>query len=56
MTGTDESFVYGKMQIYPVGGEIYIDGQETELTRMEFDVLYLLASNPNMALDRKSVV
>ncbi|EOS43047.1 hypothetical protein C809_03942 [Lachnospiraceae bacterium MD335] len=44
MTGTDESLVYEKLKIYPVGREIYIDGQETELTRMEFDVLYLLAS------------
>ncbi len=55
VTGTDESFVYGKLQIYPVGGEIYIDGQETELTRMEFDVLYLLASNPNMAFTKEQI-
>ncbi len=55
MTGTDESLVYGKMQIYPVGGEIYIDGQETELTRMEFDVLYLLASNPNMVFTKEQI-
>lgn len=55
MTETDKCLVYGKLRIYPVGREVYIDGQETELTRMEFDVLYLLASNPNMAFTKEQI-
>ncbi len=55
MTETDKSFVYGKLQICPMGREVYIDGQETELTRMEFDVLYFMASNPNMAFTKEQI-
>ncbi len=55
MTETDDSLVYGKLQIYPVSREVYIDGQETEITRMEFDVLYFLASNPNMAFTKEQI-
>lgn len=55
MTETDDSLVYGKLQIYPVSREVYIDGQETEITRMEFDVLYLLASNPNIAFTKEQI-
>jgi len=52
---TDKSLIYGKLQIYPVGRAVYIDGNETELTRMEFDVLYFLASNPNIAFTREQI-
>lgn len=55
MTETDDSLVYGKLQIYPVSREVYIDGKETEITRMEFDVLYFLASNPNMAFTKEQI-
>ena len=55
MAETDKSLIYGKLQIYPVGRAVYIDGNETELTRMEFDVLYFLASNPNIAFTREQI-
>ena len=38
-----------------MGRAVYIDGNETELTRMEFDVLYFLASNPNIAFTREQI-
>lgn len=55
MAETDKSLIYGKLQIYLVGRAVYIDGNETELTRMEFDVLYFLASNPNIAFTREQI-
>lgn len=55
MAETDKSLIYGKLQIYPVGRAVYIDGNETELTRMEFDVLYFLASNPNIAFTKEQI-
>ena len=55
MAETDKSLIYGKLQIYPVGRAVYIDGNENELTRMEFDVLYFLASNPNIAFTREQI-
>ena len=52
---TDENLVYGKLHINPVSRSVYIDEQETELTRMEFDVLYFLASNPNIAFTKEQI-
>ena len=43
MNRTDKNLVYGKLEIYPVSRVVYTDGQEADLTRMEFDVLYFLA-------------
>ena len=34
---------------------VYTDGQEAELTRIEFDVLYFLASNPNIAFTKEQI-
>ena len=34
---------------------IQIDSQEVTLTRMEFDVLYFLASNPNIAFTKEQI-
>lgn len=44
---TDRRLVYENLQIYPMSRTVYINSQEIILTRMEFDVLYYLASNPN---------
>lgn len=55
MAETDKSLVYGKLQIYPVGRAVYMEGQEADLTKMEFDVLYFLASNPNIAFTREQI-
>ena len=55
MSETDKSFVYGKLKIYPASRSVYTDDQEVVLTRMEFDVLYFLASNPNIAFTRERI-
>lgn len=55
MAETDKSLVYGKLQIYPVGRAVYMGDQEADLTKMEFDVLYFLASNPNIAFTREQI-
>lgn len=55
MTETDERLVYGKLHIYPASRSVYIDDQEIALTRMEFDVLYFLASNANIAFTREQI-
>ncbi len=55
MAEADKSLVYGNLQIYPVSRAVYVDGQEIVLTRMEFDVLYFLASNPNIAFTREQI-
>lgn len=55
MAGIDESIIYGKLYIYPASRSVYIDSQEIAITRMEFDVLYFLASNPNIAFTREQI-
>ncbi len=55
MIETDKSLVYGKLQICSESRTVYADEQEVVLTRMEFDVLFFLASNPNMAFTREQI-
>ena len=55
MAEIDESLIYGKLHIYPASRSVYADDQEIALTRMEFDVLYFLASNPNIAFTREQI-
>lgn len=55
MIETDKSLVYGRLKIYPVGRTVYADGQEAELTRMEFDVLYFLVSNSDIAFTKEQI-
>lgn len=55
MADTDRRLVYENLQIYPMSRTVYINSQEIILTRMEFDVLYYLASNPNIALTREQI-
>jgi len=52
---TDKSLVYENLRIYPMSRVAYVDDQEVTLTRMEFDVLYFLASNPDIAFTKKQV-
>ena len=52
MIETDKSLVYGKLQISPESRTVYADEQEVVITRMEFDVLYFLASNSDFAFTR----
>lgn len=55
MAETNKCLVYGKLQIHPVSRTVYINDQEIVLTKMEFDVLYYLASNPNMAFTKEQI-
>lgn len=55
MDETGNSIVYGKIYIDSASRTVYSDGQEIVLTRMEFDVLYFLASNPNIAFTREQI-
>lgn len=55
MAEGNESLIYGKLQIHPERRSVYTDSQEVALTRMEFDVLYFLASNPNIAFTREQI-
>ena len=52
---TDKDLVYRQLHIYPASRTVYINAQEVVLTRMEFDVLYFLASNPNIAFTREQI-
>lgn len=55
MIETDKSLVYGKLQISPESRTVYTDEQEVVITRMEFDVLYFLASNSDIAFTREQI-
>ena len=55
MVGTNEMIIHGRLKINPEGRVALIDEQETVLTRMEFDVLCFLASNPNIAFTREQI-
>lgn len=46
---------YGKLKIDVLGRVVYVDNKEIFLTRMEFDVLYFLASNPNIAFTKEQI-
>ena len=55
MAETDKSIVDGKLQIYSISRTVYVEGQAVILTRMEFDVLYFLASNSNIAFTKEQI-
>jgi len=43
------------MEILPASRAVCIDGQGVQLTTLEFDVLYFLASNPNIAFTKEQI-
>ncbi len=49
MADKEKQLLYGRLQINLLSRTVSIDDQEIILTRMEFDVLYFLASNPDIA-------
>lgn len=46
---------YNKLKIDILGRVVYVDNKEIFLTRMEFDVLYFLALNSNIAFTKKQI-
>lgn len=55
MAEMNKNFIYGDIQIYLGSRTVRVHGQEIELTRMEFDVICFLASNPNIAFTRDQI-
>ena len=55
MANIEEFLEYGKLRIDVLGRVVYVDNKEIFLTRMEFDVLYFLASNPNIAFTKEQI-
>lgn len=55
MANKEKYLQFGRLQINLLSRTIYIDNQEMILTRMEFDVLHFLASNPNIAFTREQI-
>lgn len=46
----------GGVRIDPARRQVHVDGQLVELTRHEFDVLYLLASQPGIVFSRQMLL
>ena len=55
MSEMDKDLVYGRLRINPASRMVYVDENEVALTRMEFDVLFFLASNPNIAFTKDQI-
>lgn len=55
MSGTDDKMIYGNLHIHPASRTVYVNGREIALTKMEFDVLCFLASNPNIAFTKDQI-
>lgn len=55
MANIEEFLEYDKLRIDVLGRVVYVDNKEIFLTRMEFDVLYFLASNPNIAFTKEQI-
>lgn len=55
MVETDKSLVYENLRIHPMSRVAYVEDQEITLTKMEFDVLYFLASNPDLAFTKEQI-
>ncbi|MEK3885608.1 response regulator transcription factor [Paenibacillus sp. PL2-23] len=54
---TDQAMLsYGEISINAITRQVLVRGQLISLTRKEFDLLYLLASHPNVVFDRMSLL
>ncbi|QEV42161.1 DNA-binding response regulator [Streptomyces nodosus] len=52
----DEAITVGPLGIDPGARQISLDGRPVEVTRKEFDLLYLLASRPGSVVTRKQIM
>ena len=55
MVEVNKKIVCGKIYIYLESRSVYINEEEIPLTKMEFDVLFYLASNPNIAFTKEQI-
>jgi DNA-binding response OmpR family regulator len=54
--GAGDAVAVGALKIDPARRQLQVDGAPVELTRHEFDVLYLLASNPGIVFSRDQIL
>lgn len=52
---SDNCLEFDDIQIFPVRRTVYVDSVEVVLTRMEFDVLLFLVSNPGIAFTKEQI-
>lgn len=55
MADKEKQLQYGRLQINLLSRTVSIDGLEIILTKMEFDVIYFLASNPDIAFTKEQI-
>lgn len=55
MSDKEKYLQYGKLKINLLSRAACIDNREVSLTRMEFDVLCFLTTNPNIAFTREQI-
>lgn len=55
MADKEKQLQYGTLQIDFLSRAVSVDDQEVILTKMEYDVLYYLASNPNIAFTKEQI-
>jgi DNA-binding response OmpR family regulator len=51
-----KEIIFSTLKIIPEKRSLIMDGDETELTKTEFEILYLLASNPNKTFTREELL
>ena len=52
---SDNCLEFGNIRIFHVRRTVYVDKEEVVLTRMEFDVLLFLVSNPDIAFTKEQI-
>lgn len=45
----------GSLKILPLSRQVFVDGREVELANKEFELLYFLASNPNIVFSKDTL-
>jgi two-component system response regulator ResD len=51
-----ERLVFGDVEIEPGAREVHVDGRQLEITALEFDLLWFLASNPRQVFSREQIM
>lgn len=57
-TGAEESkqnLNFGRLDIRPAERRVFVDGKEIELKNKEFELLYFMATHPNIVYDRETL-
>jgi DNA-binding response OmpR family regulator len=55
-SNTASERTFGTLTVRPSSREVFVDGREVELTRIEFDLLETLSSNPKMVFSRAQLL